>query len=130
MGVLAGATVDCGVALAGDGARVGTGVATLGALLDVALAVAPSGSEAMGMVGSLPPSGVRSADGATGCGAAVGRAVGVGVLVGGAIRSAGARIATGTTAGSPVSTLLSRSAASTACALGGGIGGIAPISQA
>jgi hypothetical protein len=52
------------------------------------------------------------------------------VLIAGTIGLAGARIATGTIAGSMLSTLVSRSLAIAAWTLGGGISGIAPISQA
>ena len=83
-----------------------------------------------GKVGVSALSGVASADGALACGAGVGRAVGVGELIAAAIGATGARIATGTTTGSIADTLLSRSAASTDWALGGGISGIAPRSQA
>ena len=130
VGELAGASVGCGVELRSGDAWVGAGVARLGAPLVVALAVVLGCGEAAGVVGAFPLSGVSSADGAAGCGASVGRAVGVGELIADAIGVTGARIATGTTAGSMVNTLLSRSAASAACALGGGISGIAPSSQA
>jgi len=130
VGVLVGAVVSCGVALGSGGMRVGAGVAVLGEPPMVALAVALGSSVAADVVGTSPLSGVGSAAGATGCGVGVGRAVGVGELIMGSIGAAGTRIATGTTAESSANTLLSRSAASTACALGGGISGIAPISQA
>jgi hypothetical protein len=124
VGVLAGASVGCGVRVGSDVARIGAGVAVLGALYTVAVVL--GGSTA----GVFVLSGVRSDEDATGCGAVVGRAVGVGELITGATGAAGTRIATGTTAGSIVNMLLSRSAASAAWALGGGIKGIVPISQA
>jgi len=123
--MLVGASVGCGVRVGSDVARIGAGVAVLGALYAVAVVLG-------GTVGVFVLSSVRSDEDATGCGTVVGHVVGVGELITitGAIGAAGARIATGTTAGSTVNMLLSRSAASAAWALGGGIKGIVPISQA
>jgi hypothetical protein len=128
--MLVGASVGRGVELASSGARGGAGVAVLGAPPIVALAVVLGSSTAAGRVGASALSAVGVAGDVTGCDTDVGRAVGVGKLIVAAIGAAGARIATGKTARSISSTLLSRSAASTACALGGGISGIAPSSQA
>jgi hypothetical protein len=128
VGVLAGASVGCGVGLA-NGMWVGAGVTVRGASLVVAIAVALGSDELVGIVGAFPLLGVRST-GTTAVGVSVGRAVGVGELIDAAIGAGGARIATGTTAGSSANTLLSCSAASAAWALAGGISGIAPISQA
>ena len=125
--------IGAGVGLADSGsARVGAVVARggeipidgeAGVAVSSALLEALGGCVADGMAGVLPWLGVAS-----GTGAGVGR--GVGVLIAIAIGAAGARTATGTTSGSVANTLVSRSAASAACGLGGGISGIAPISQA
>src|SRR5947207_1899310 len=93
VGILTGASVglaSSGVRGGTGVARMGAGVAVLGALSVVAFAIVLGTA---GLVGASWLPGVGSADGAA-CGAVVGRAVGVGVLIAGVIGAAGARIAT------------------------------------
>ena len=125
VGALAVGTAGCGVELAIGGTRLGAGVAVAGA--GVSFIVVCVMSITPWVAGGSPAIGVRLAVGAAGLGDGVGDTVGVGEPLAGA---SGARMATGTTPGSIGATLLSRSAASAAWGLGGGISGIAPISQA
>jgi hypothetical protein len=125
--VLAGTSVGCGVALAG-GTRVGASAVVVGARASSAVAVVLGRGEARFGVAEGASIGVEAAaSGVLIRGAGVGELVGVGALSG---AGSGARIATGTIAGSIAVELLSRSAASTARGLGGGRNGRAPGAQA
>jgi hypothetical protein len=127
--VLMGTSVGCGVALAG-GTRVGAGVVTIGVPVLSAVAVALGCGEASSGVANAVLFGVVAAlSGVLVRGAGVGELVGVGGGMG-AGSGIGARTATGTIPGSPAAELLSRSAASTARGLGGGMNGSAPGAQA
>jgi hypothetical protein len=127
VGVPTVGAVGCDVELAIGGTRLGAGVAVAGAVLPFTVMDVDVISGIAGVTGVSPAVGVNSAVGSAGLGDGVGDTVGVGELLTGAI---GARMATGTTPGSIGTGLLSLSAASAACGLGGGISGSAPISHA